>query len=70
MDPLRPVLLGTVAWAVALVVLLLVGDALPADDRWWTWTAATGLGLGLLGCAAAVRRARRQSPRRSPSAPD
>lgn len=68
MDPLRPVLLGTAAWAVALVVLLVLGDGLPPGQQWWTWTAATGLGLGLLGCAVALRRARRQSSRRSSSA--
>lgn len=37
----------TVAWAVALVVLLIVG--LPGRERWWIWTCATGLGMGLFG---------------------
>ncbi|MEV5575656.1 DUF2530 domain-containing protein [Spirillospora sp. NPDC052269] len=36
---------GTVAWAVALVVLLLVG--LPSDERWWLWVCAVGTGIGL-----------------------
>jgi hypothetical protein len=40
-------LAGTVGWEVALVVLLIAGDALPADSRWWIWTCVTGLGMGL-----------------------
>ena len=38
---------GTAGWAVALVVLLIAGDALPAGSRWWIWTCVTGLGMGL-----------------------
>ena len=37
----------TVGWAVALVVLLIVG--LPARDSWWIWTCVVGLVLGLFG---------------------
>jgi hypothetical protein len=36
---------GTVAWAIALVVLLIVG--LPSDDRWWLWVCVAGIGIGL-----------------------
>ncbi|XRQ11243.1 DUF2530 domain-containing protein [Actinomadura welshii] len=36
---------GTAAWAVALVVLLIVG--LPSDDRWWLWVCVAGIGIGL-----------------------
>jgi hypothetical protein len=39
----------TVAWAIAFVVLLIVRDSLPAGSRWWVWTCATGLGMGLFG---------------------
>jgi hypothetical protein len=68
---------GTVGWAVALIVLLIVG--LPADARWWIWTCAAGLGMGLFGlwyvprfkrirARAAQRRALDQSaPRESGS---
>jgi hypothetical protein len=42
-------LTGTVAWAVALVVLLVLRDQLPAGSRWWIWTCLVGLGLGLFG---------------------
>lgn len=37
----------TAAWAVALIVLLAVRDQLAAGDRWWTWVAATGVGIGI-----------------------
>ena len=40
---------GTAGWAIALVVLLIVRDSLPAGDRWWIWTCATGLAMGLFG---------------------
>jgi multisubunit Na+/H+ antiporter MnhE subunit len=39
----------TAGFAVALVVLLIVRDQLPAADRWWTWVAASGTFLGLFG---------------------
>jgi hypothetical protein len=39
----------TAGWAIALIVLLIVRDSLPSDLRWWTWTCAAGLGLGLFG---------------------
>jgi hypothetical protein len=37
----------TAAWAIALVVLLIVRDSLPASARWWIWTCVTGVVLGL-----------------------
>jgi ABC-type nickel/cobalt efflux system permease component RcnA len=68
----------TAAWAIALVVLLIVRDRLPADARWWIWTCVSGLVFGLFGLwyvprlkrarAKAARRARDQSePRDSGS---
>ena len=39
--------IGTAAWAIALVVLLIVRDSLPAGSRWWIWTCLTGVALGL-----------------------
>ena len=69
---------GTAAWAIALVVLLIVREHLPADARWWIWTCVAGLGFGLFGLwyvprlkrarAKAALRARDQSaPRDSGS---
>ncbi|WP_067456766.1 DUF2530 domain-containing protein [Actinomadura macra] len=38
---------GTAAWAVALVVLLIVD--LPSGDRWWLWVCVAGIVIGLFG---------------------
>ena len=38
---------GTAGWALALIVLLIIRGSLPAADRWWIWTCATGLAMGL-----------------------
>ena len=50
----------TVAWAVALVVLLVLRDGLPASERWWIWTCLAGLAMGLFGLwyVPRVKRAR------------
>jgi Protein of unknown function (DUF2530) len=39
----------TVAWAVALVVVVLVRHQLPKSGHLWIWTCVTGFGLGLFG---------------------
>ncbi|MBW8485717.1 DUF2530 domain-containing protein [Actinomadura parmotrematis] len=39
---------GTVAWAVALAVLLLLD--LPDGDRWWLWVCVGGILIGLFAC--------------------
>ena len=38
---------GTACWAVALVVLLIIRDSLPAGQRWWIWTCVCGVAFGL-----------------------
>ncbi|MGZ4505846.1 MAG: DUF2530 domain-containing protein [Blastococcus sp.] len=45
-DTTRVVLIGTALWAVALVVLLFLGDRV---DRVWTWTCVAAIGLAFLG---------------------
>ena len=45
-DTARVVLIGTALWAVALVVLLFLGDRV---DRVWTWTCVAAIGLAFLG---------------------
>ncbi len=45
-DTTRVVLAGTAVWAVALVVLLLLGDRV---DRVWTWTCLAGIALAVIG---------------------
>ncbi|SNS76121.1 Protein of unknown function [Geodermatophilus pulveris] len=57
-DTVRVVLAGTALWAVALVVLLLLGDRV---DRVWTWTcvagiALTGVGLGIMRLQGQIGR--------------
>ena len=39
----------TAGWAVALIIVLIAGGSIPAADRWWIWTCATGLGVGVFG---------------------
>ena len=64
----------TSGWAVALVVLLIVRDALPADSRWWLWTCLAGLVMGLFALwyvpVLKRGRARAAARRDQPSAPD
>jgi Protein of unknown function (DUF2530) len=38
---------GTAGWAIALVVLLVIRDSLPADQRWWIWTCVCGIAFGI-----------------------
>ena len=45
-DTARVVLIGAALWAVALVVLLLLGDRV---DRIWTWTCVAGIALAGVG---------------------
>jgi Protein of unknown function (DUF2530) len=45
-DP-RVTIVGTVAWAIALAVLLVLRKQIPASDRWWIWTCAVGVAMGL-----------------------
>jgi hypothetical protein len=63
---------GTAGWALALIVLLIVRDSLPAGARWWIWTCACGVAMGLFAlwyvprlkrarASAAARRALTQS---------
>ena len=62
----------TAAWAVALVVVLIARDALPAGSRWWVWTCVTGLAMGLfaLWYVPVLKRGRqRAAERRGPGQP-
>ena len=60
-DTLRVVLIGTALWAVALVVLLLLGDRV---DPLWKWTcvagiALAGVGLGIMRWQGQLTRKKR-----------
>ena len=39
----------TAAWAIGLISVLVLRDDLSPADRWWVWTCAVGLCLGLFG---------------------
>ena len=39
----------TAGWAIAFAVVLILRDSLPAGVRWWVWTCAFGLAMGLFG---------------------
>jgi hypothetical protein len=60
----------TAGWAVALVVLLIVRNALPAGSRWWVWTCAAGLGMGLFGLWYVPVLKRRRTRHAQLSGPD
>ena len=45
-DTARVVLVGMALWAIALVVLLLLGDRV---DRMWTWTCVAAIVLAAIG---------------------
>ncbi|MFF4412307.1 DUF2530 domain-containing protein [Streptosporangium sp. NPDC001559] len=53
------ILVGTVLWAVALVVLLVVRPA--PEQQWWMWTCVSGICGGVFGLWFVRRRDRRAS---------
>jgi hypothetical protein len=63
-DTARVVIAGTVLWAIALVVLLLLGDRV---DRMWTWTCVAAIALAVLGLG--VMRLQGQLPHRQRPGP-
>jgi len=56
----------TAGWAIALAVLVVLRADIPAADRWWLWTCAAGLGMGLFGLAYVpwLKRSRERAARR------
>lgn len=40
---------GTAAWAVALIVVVILRNHLPPSSHWWIWTCVVGVGLGVFG---------------------
>ncbi len=58
--------MGTVGWAVALIVLVAVRDELAPADRWWIWVAAFGCFMGLFGLVYVphLKRSRERAARR------
>ena len=71
----RVTVVGTVAWAVALAVLLVLRGQIPASDRWWIWTCAVGVAMGLFALwyvpvfkRARARKAQRRAEARAAAA--
>ena len=64
---------GTVGWAVALVVLLVLRNHIPTAERWWIWTCVAGVVMGLFALWYVPRlkgaRARSAARRAQASAP-
>ncbi len=59
---------GTIAWAVAFVVLLVFrGPLQEAGNTDWLWTCVAGVALGVVGWLYCRRRARRLETDRSRS---
>jgi drug/metabolite transporter (DMT)-like permease len=56
----------TAAWAVALVVLLVLRSQIPPGERWWIWTCVAGVVMGLfaLWYVPRLKRARARSAAR------
>ena len=59
----------TAGWAVALVVLLIVRDSLPAGARWWIWTCVAGVAMGLFALWYVPRLKRGRARAQAQSAP-
>jgi len=62
----------TAAWAVALVVLLVLRDQIPPSERWWIWTCVAGVVMGLfaLWYVPRMKRARARGAARRAQAQD
>ena len=62
----RVTIVGTAAWAVALAVLLVLRERIPASDRWWIWTCVVGVAMGLfaLWYVPVFKRARARKAQR------
>jgi Protein of unknown function (DUF2530) len=63
---------GTVAWAAALAVTLVLREQIPAGDRWWIWTCVVGVAMGLFALwyvpyfkRARARKAQRRAETRA-----
>ena len=60
-DDVRIVAGGTVLWAVAFLVLLVLKAAGTNVHGWWLWMCASGFALGLIGVRSCLNRRKRAS---------
>lgn len=57
-DGVGAITYGTIAWAIGIVLCLLLRDQLAGSGRgWWLWVCVTGAVLGLAGIVFVRRRA-------------
>ena len=68
-------IVGTAAWVVALAVTLVLRGQIPAGSRWWIWTCAVGVAMGLFALwyvpvfkRARARKAQRRAEARAAAA--
>lgn len=60
-DDRKPMLVGLVAWAFALIAVLVFGPTLaPHNSDVWMWTCIAGLALGALGLVCTHGRRNRR----------
>jgi Protein of unknown function (DUF2530) len=63
-----PVIVATVCWAIALIVLAALHHSMEAHGQgWWLWVAVSGTALGLWGLVLVAlrhRSLRRRNERR------
>lgn len=57
-------LVGAGAWAVALIVLLILGSDVGPSRHWWIWTCVVGIGLGVFAVfyMPRIKRSRTKAP--------
>lgn len=58
-NALVPIALGTAGWLIAGVALVVAGNSVPEDSRWWIGTCAVGFGSGVCGLVYVRRRSGR-----------
>lgn len=69
-DGVRTLLVGSILWALAFVMLLPFSGRLREDGQlWWLWTCVAGFGLGLLGWDFCRRRRDRRQADESEDVP-
>lgn len=49
---------GTVVWAIALIVLVIMRNHTPPSSHWWIWTCVVGVGLGIFALTYVPRMKR------------
>lgn len=61
----------TAAWVIGLISVLVLRDQLAPGQRWWVWTCAVGVCMGLFGLwyVPRLKRSRARAAERRAQAP-